>query len=334
MNQLSSQIILFKETLLNLPDMKRVKNSQYRYRLCPKCGDFNFHLYLKIDMMSDDPVLFHCFKCNSSGIVDDDFIQKMGIDNLTVPKWKAKKKLTSVSSTVEIKAPDQFLNENDNVNGICSYINERVGHYPSIEELNIFRYISHPDRYASEYLGGLDSKYNPRFGTYGKDVSVFKRRHWFQMTNGNIIGRYYDDNTNMRWLKYNAKRDLGVGMYKLAVPVDLCQVINVMIAEGPMDVIGLYYNCKSFENCIYIAVCGKDYQKGIDYVINKGIFGNSVNINIFKDSDVDVRSIYIDKYKMRLFRNIDIYENTMEKDCGVLPDKLMISKIKSYNKRR
>ena len=53
----------------------------------------------------------------------------------------------------------------------------------------------------------------------------------------------------------------------------------------------------------------------------------SVNIKIFKDSDVPTSNIKVDAVMEKLFKHIDIYENLMGKDYGVLPDELDIHKI-------
>lgn len=72
---------------------------------------------------------------------------------------------------------------------------------------------------------------------------------------------------------------------------------------------------------------GKDYYRGIKYILDRGIFGHSVSIKIFKDSDVNEKDIYIDYNMKKLFNRVDIFENLMGKDYGVLPDELDIHKI-------
>jgi hypothetical protein len=181
-------------------------------------------------------------------------------------------------------------------------------------ELQYFHYIGNPVKYANDFLGN-------------ENISTINNRVWFQMTNGNIIGRTVNDNTNMRWLKYKTTKAHGVGLYKIGIPIDLYQPIHVIIAEGVMDVIGLFYNYKETFNNIYIGTMGKDYVKGIKYILDKGIFGDSVYIKIFKDPDVPVNKIWIDNNLRSLFKRVDIYENCMGYDYGVKPDLLDIHKI-------
>ena len=308
---MNKNVIEFKESLINSGLFKRVDNAQYRSRDCPICGDRKFHCYVKIDLSNDGPVVYHCFKCNNYGIVNDKFLEYIGLDNLNVPRFSKSKRL-DVGETVSEKIMDCVVTDKDDIKDVCQYINDRVGVYPTLSDLQFFGYVGNPYKYTKDYLG--------------EDINnVLNNRFWFKMTNGNIIGRWFNDKTNMRWLKYKSSKVSGTGVYKINIPVDMYQPINVIIAEGVMDVIGLYYNYKSFNNNIYIAALGKDYNKAISYVLSRGIFGKSVSVKIFKDSDVN--NIYIDNNMRKLFKNIDIYQNYSAHDYGVTEDKMDIHKV-------
>lgn len=304
----------FKEKLLSYGQLKRAGSAiQYRMKDCPKCGDMKWHCYLKIDSSSDEPILFHCFKCNSSGIVDQKFIEEIGILNLEVPKFVGGRKL-NIGETATTKLPSINVTDMDNIEGVCNYIESRVGVRPTLTDLQFFQYIGNPRKYVTDYLG-IDH------------IDTIRNRYWFQMTNGNIIGRWKNDNNDMRWLKYKTNRCRQAGLYRISVPVDLYQDINVIITEGVMDAIGLYYNYQGCQNNIYVSVMSSNYNKGIQYAIDRGIFGDSVSIKIFKDSDVPTEKIWIDNNMRKLFKRIDIYENLSAKDYGVTPDMLDVHKI-------
>ena len=258
---MNKELYEFKEALLSTGLFKNVTGSSWRrLRECPFCGDSKWHMYVKIDLTTDDVVGYNCFKCNAHGYVNDKFLKSLNID-LEIPKVVGGTKRISGDGGVSTKVPTVNVNEYDNIDGICRYINERVGHVPTLGELQAFQYVGNPKKYAMEYLG-MD------------DINNIRNRFWFQMTNGNIIGRYGNDNTEMRWLKYHTNKCKSTGLYKIAVPIDLGLDINVMISEGVMDSIGLYYNYHGCTNNIYISVMGKDYVKGIKYILNKGIFGS------------------------------------------------------------
>lgn len=307
---MDKSIYEFKMSLLNSGLFRRVSDVQYRCQECPVCGDRRWHCYVKIDVNSDSPVLFNCFKHNCHGIVGQQFIDYFNL-GIEVPKFKHIKKL-DVGQTASTKLPPINVSDRDDISKICEYVQSRVGVYPTLGDLQIFNYVGNPRKYAIDYLGD-------------DGIDTIRNRYWFKMTNGNIVGRWKNNNNNMRWLKYRSTRIRGAGLYKLSLPVDLYQQINVIIAEGVFDLIGLYYNYHGCENNVYIGTLGKSYVKGIDYMIDRGLFGEGVNIKIFKDADVP--KVWIDDKYRQLFKRIDIYENISTKDYGVTPDKMDVHRI-------
>lgn len=310
MSRLDNNNIDYKHKLLDTGIFKFQSNSRYTSQ-CPFCNDNKKHMYVLIDLNSDMPVLYNCFKCNAKGKMNTEFLKYFGIEDITIPRSKFKKKIepNKASSTLSVSVDDT-----DTITDVCNYIKDRVGQYPSLTDLQYFQYVGKPFDYSKEYLGN------------DKDSKVFNNRYWFRMTNGNIIGRYNSDDTSYRWLKYKSKYvNDDKGLYTLKIPFDLHQTINVYIAEGVMDIIGLYYNY-IHDNNVYIATMGKNYTNGIHHLVDMGIFGDNVNIKIFKDPDVRLDKIYIDRNLKGLFGKVDIYHNITGKDYGVLPDELEIQK--------
>ena len=68
-------------------------------------------------------------------------------------------------------------------------------------------------------------------------------------------------------------------------------------------------------NSIYVSVLSSNYTKGIEYVLDKGIYGNDVRINIYKDADI--RYIKIPDNLRQLFKSINVYQNVNGKDYGM-----------------
>jgi hypothetical protein len=306
----------FKEKLLSYGVLKRTNGCWYRFKECPKCGDKKWHCYIKIDSNDDGPMGYNCFKCNSHGAVTREFIEAMGYINLndmTLPKFIGGRRL-NIGETISTKIPDMTVSDSDNIEMICEYVHSRVGRYPTLQELQAFHFVGNPRKYVTDYLG-IDN------------IETVRNRYWFQMTNGNIIGRYKNDNTDMRWIKYKTTKCRNVGLYRISVPVDLYQPINIIISEGVMDSIGLYYNYAGCENNLYVSVMGKQYTKGLQYAIDRGIFGDSVSVRIMKDSDVPMDQMYIDWRMKSLFKKIEIYENHAAKDYGVTPELFDVHKV-------
>jgi hypothetical protein len=304
----------YKEKLLESGIFRRVRAVQYRCQYCPFCNDGKWHMYVRIDVTTDDPVVYYCQKCKSHGSMNRQFLEYFNLDDIRIPRTTFRKKIDTGKATTSMNIT---VNENDDIRNVCEYIQSRVGHYPSIDELQAFQYISNPESYVREYFNDCDN------------VRKLRNRYWFRMTNGGIIGRWFNDNTNCRWLKYRSNILKGRGLYSIKIPVDTHLPINVYIAEGVMDVVGLYYNYIR-DNNIYIACMGKEYEAALKYLISLGIFGNSVSVKIFKDADVNVKGIKIDEPLRMLFNKIEVYQNMEGDDYGVLPDKLDIQKIINF----
>lgn len=312
--RLEDSLYTFKEQLLQTGLFKHKTGIEYTCD-CPFCGDRKDHCYVAIDMSSDKPVMFNCFKCASGGRVGKKFLEGLGLnESIRLPKYSGGKKL-DVNTSITFKMIGNTVNEHDDITRVCQYIESRVGHYPSLEELQMFQYVGNPRKYALDYLG------------YNGEGRPFNNRYWFKLTNGNITGRWKNnDEGTILWLRFNSTRIKDAGMYTIKKGFDPYKPLNICIAEGIMDVIGLYYNYP-IENAIYIATMGKYYSRGIKHALSRGLFGDSVNIKIFKDSDVPTSNIKVDAVMGKLFKHIDIYENLMGKDYGVLPDELDIHKI-------
>lgn len=303
----------FKLKLLNTGLFKRVSSDGwYRTKYCPYCGDSNKHMYLKISLNDESPVGVNCFKCNHKGLIDKTFLDSLGLNDVDIPKFKSKKKLQNEISD-NVNTNIELLSQNDDISGIQQYIQDRIGVIPTFNELQMFQYIYNPINYINQIS---DKKIN---------INGFKNRYWFKLTNGNLSGRYHDD-TSERWKKCNIFGNANIGLYVIRSGFNPEKEINVSISEGVFDAIGLYYH-SNINNCIFISVQGKSYYSGIEYLIEKGIFGKSVSVGIYKDADVKTSDIKIYTEYRELFKNISIYENVIQKDYGYTKDQIKIQKI-------
>jgi len=315
----TESIVKFKEALINTGLFKKIssRNDQYRCKYCPYCNDMKWHMYVKINVTDDSPVLYHCFKCNVSGILNKTFLEYYNIEELKIPKQTYRKRLDVTAVSTKINEASCTID--DNMDLVKKYIQYRVGVTPTLEELQCFQALGNPFNYIKDFL-------NPDI----KSDYEIKKRCWFKLTNGNISGRSYDDDEDRRWCKYNSKNCYGKALYSMRTGIDTHSHINIVIAEGVFDLIGLYYHYP-IPNALHIGVLGSDYNAGIDYVLNMGIFGKSVTIKIFKDSDIDIDKIYIDRNRCRLFKRIEIYGNSISKDYGVTDDEIEIVRLKSFS---
>lgn len=298
----------FKMFLLDTGIFKKTgRKGQYRCQECPFCGDMKAHMYVKISLDNpQEPVLYYCFKCNAFGFINQEFLSYYGIENTRIPKCFARRKLDTGGYSVK---QIDLIHDNDDVSAIVSYIQQRVGVTPTMEELKQFQVIADPAAYV-KMITGSDAKFT-------------NDRIWFKCANGSMTGRSVDDHASRRWVKYTIEGSVGKMLYTIKKPVDLLKPINVLICEGVIDCFGLYYHYP-IDNAMYIACLGSHYDDGIQYMIDRGIFGDSVYIKIFKDNDV--KTVKPNKRLWSFFKNVSIYHNTEAKDYGVPSEKIFIEK--------
>lgn len=311
-----NELMKFKELLISSGLFKHMNSYEYTCQ-CPYCHDNRQHCYVKIDTASDSPVVFWCHICTSHGIVKKDFLDRLNLD-IPMPKFTGNKPLDTNKGVV-IKVIGDTVTEKHDTSRVREYIEKRVGHYPTLEELQMFQYVGDPRKYAFDYLG------------YNGEGRPFNNRYWFKMTNGNITGRWKDDDTKYRWMNFKTNRVRSGGIYTLKKGFDPYKPITVVIAEGIFDIIGLYYN-GNIDNGIFIGVAGKGYVRGIKHIISKGIFGDSVSVRIYRDPNVKNEDVYVDPIVRQLFKSVDLYYNAFGKDYGILPDELDIHKVLNWGR--
>lgn len=305
----------FKLQLIETGLFKKRSSRQYTCGTCPYCGDMKSHVYVLIDQTQNTPVLYHCKKCHSGGRMNKKFLEYFGITNIKIPK-DFSKKIHDTSSEYNQQVMELDPN-NKEVLDCAEYIQTRVGHKPTVAEMESFQFIQDPRQYAKDFLETGDEK----------QLAVrFKldQRFWFRMANGGMIGRSKNPNDKYRWYNYQSTRLQGKGLYSLKVAFDPRPPINVFIAEGTFDLIGLYYHYP-MANRSFIAAMGSGYQTAVMHLITKGIYGEHVHLHIFKDADV--KSVSIDKLVLQLFGNVSVYRNRKGKDYGMLPNEVKIEKV-------
>ncbi len=306
----------FKIQLLNTGYFKKQSGQEY-VCTCPFCGKRK-HCYVVFDLVGDKPLLFNCFRCNTSGIVNQKFLEYFGLENMKIPKTKTLRKIdiaNAISSTNKVVMFN--INNIKKIKLFRDYIKYRVNVEATVDEMIQFQLLTEPNLYAREYLGE------------NYDDNWFDTSVWFKLDNGNMHGRSLVSD-EQRWIKFKSRRINTVGTYSIKNSFDIESDITICICEGIFDCIGLYYyyHYKEIDgNFVFIATLGKNYEVGIKNAIKKGIFGDSVNIRIYKDSDVD--NVWVNREYIPLFKSISIWENTKAHDYGVHIEDIDAKKIKN-----
>lgn len=320
MSDIKHQIL--SEIERNVDVFRKVNNIQYRIR-CPICGDSqknpkDAHCYIKCSDDPAEPLLYNCFKCNSGGIVDEEFLSKLGI-NKSLSSQLSKQRYSKIGTikkmNIDIVTGNPILNSPQ-----TRYIENRLGqgfNYDDYERFKIIWNMNEIRKHISDQriLNTLPSM-NDSISFISDDRSCI------------LIRSFYDDES--RWRKVKILNTNSKSFYTIKSTLDLftSEMITVNIAEGIMDILSIYKNFNDGINSVYIAALGSDYISALDYMMMKGFVGENIVVKIYVDSDIDVKSLKyrLKKYKW-LFDKIIIMENIRFKDVGVTIDKIKLIEI-------
>ena len=341
----------FIEALYNRdgPAPKHPNSSHYVIR-CPYCGDSSdvtkAHFYIKIDLNDNSPIVYKCFRCpeDTSGIMSKDVMERIGIDD---PNLKDGIKLLNASS-------DRV--DKKNINGQemlyfdyqlprleecpkLDYIRDRLGVNISLEEFQDFKVITSLKKFLK--LNKIKPLTCPDQIAY-----MYERDYVGFLSHGNsyILFRDITNQNQISWVKYpiTEKSRGSRSFYSISSQIDIFteDQIIVNLSEGVFDCLGVYYHVMNQrENVINIAVTGRYYEFIMYYLINLGIVGTNVTINIFSDNDKmfgkkNTKSTSIEYYQYifrnfkYLYKNIFVYINEIGKDCGVRKNQISLVKTK------
>lgn len=330
--------------------IKQVNDDEYRTR-CPFCGDSmknlnTGHLYIKINPDDNFPMVYNCFKCNEHGIVNQEFLSLMDIDDMNL-----KSAVLALNNNADKFSSQKFLDNNKTImfdykrppivrGDKTKYIEDRLGISLSDNDLNDMKVITSLREFLilnhiktvtlpEPLLWKLEKKY-VGFLTYGASHILFR-----DITN----------TEDYRWIKYQITHESRQcrAFYSIASTIDIFTKddITINLTEGIMDILSVYTNLEyNKENTLNIAVCGKHYISILEKLINMGFIGSNIHINIFADNDMQFNKsknnkptdlAYFQKifYKMKhVFGDISIYYNQIDKDVGVPKDKILLKKYK------
>lgn len=304
-----------------------------RCRYCPDSRDPNHgHMYIKVPQESDDPILFHCFKCQTSGALDSRTLLDWGIydPNIAVTIDKINKKAAKSNKFIGYtKDWYNFYNYISNpqlAQSKVDYINNRLGTSLTINDciqdkivLNLsdclnamnLQYTRHPN---------IVNQLNQYFvGFLSLDNNFVNLR---RMCNEGIVYNGIDK----RYINYNihGKKDNTEKMYILHSNVDLTSPkrIQIHIAEGPFDILSIKHNLRSNEpNSIYAAITGSGYKGLIMHIINTfQIF--YFDLHVYPDNDdmgskdmINELIDIVDPFNATLYEHRNLFPG--EKDFGV-----------------
>lgn len=342
---MAQDIELVLDALQNTELGKRIDSHKVVIR-CPICGEGSkrrSHGHCYIGMVNDGPpLLYHCFIGECSGIVTPEFLRDVGIEdeslntilNLFNKSYskinrEARKIIFNNKKKANTVIPD--IEDCDNSQVKLQYLSQRLGIRFSYENAKSLKIIFSLKKFleVNELRPNVKNKFY--INTIDRDYIGF-----LSIGNDFIIFRDITNKNKLRYVKYNIYNSIESSNILYNLPGVRCDMfasdVDLNVAEGPFDVLGIFCNVKNFqrENSIYAACCGSGYTNTIKYFIKMGFIGN-LNVNIFSDRDKD--PTYYSR-KLDLFnkigpwvKSINIFYNEKSKDFGVPKSLIETSKI-------
>lgn len=336
--EIKNQVITQLKTLPICKPSSNLRNWVVR---CPYCGDSmksnHGHFSILIDLNSDAPLLYRCFRCNESGIITPQVLEDLnvGYDQPLNRQLEIYNKLSSSSSYFKDKVKNFIVPvpaDTASNRYKLNYINQRLGTSITFTEcvdykivLNFSEFIRAnnipvdvPDEMGgmikSSVVKTLDSKY---LGFLSANNNKITFRDVSPDSSG-FLGRYYKVTIDILNRSPNT-------FYSIQSKFNILYTdpVNIHVAEGPFDILSIYLNLnhKQTENNIFFASCGYSFSTILKYLIYTGI-NTDTNLQIYSDADKSdddhLRLLSNPLYNIWI-DNVTVHRNSYsgEKDFGV-----------------
>lgn len=306
---------------------------------CPYCGHTSSagkkHMY--IGLSKDKPIMFNCFKCESGGIVNRNFINLLNINdeyliqaieshNKVMMKSRGNVYSSNHNKINKIEYNSFFINQ-DIIQDKIDYINNRLGSNISINEMMNMKIIFDFSYFKRQIMGNLRATKSD-----------------FERIQRDYVGFLSINNTSLslrciRQLPDNRFRYIIVKLYDtedynkaFSIPTNISvtsEKILVNICEGQFDILSIYNNLMNRRNGIYIASAGNKYTSVLQYIISKGIMNMELHLYFDNDSAGEIARKQIEYFirnniiffrTSNIFAHVNRYSN--EKDYGVPIDRI------------
>lgn len=322
------------------PEAKDVSSNSQVTINCPLCArdgdpDYKNHMYINLGM-NGKPPMFHCFRrtghsglltkrnleqlSNYSQYIDTSLLTEIEKHSQEILNYRSCQSNTYKILNISVKS--QFSRNYDEK---IKYISDRIG-------VNLdYNHMVQNKIVLSIY----DFLYYNYIKTFTRDqytLNILDQHYIGFLTNTNttlIMRNVMPTYHKLRYVKYNIIDSPPISYYLIPTICDIYKPIDVIIAEGPFDVLSIFYNLynQDRQNKIYAAIGSKSYLNLIKYIFTVLGLVNVV-FHIYIDTGIE-RSILNDiaRFIKPLGIDVWIHINTFqgEKDFGV-----PLSKISHY----
>ena len=349
-------MITIKETKERLIDflysrgvyIRSVTSIEFQTR-CPYCGDSSKlntgHLYLEIDVDNGYNIPFFCQKCPASGFVTPDVLEMLGNTDEELRNgiqalnrrgvYKKGYDRSDQYRYFERELPDEYRYPKK-----LAYLSNRMGISFTQDDLREMKVVTS--------LYDFLLKNDIRTSSFSKEARMLLERDYIGFLSSGNSHLLFRDTTGTHddypWIKYPIEDECRKNrvFYGMESMVDILSdgPITINLSEGVMDAIGVCYHLNHHnENTFNIAICGQFYNTIIRHMIEIGVFGSNVTLNIFSDNDknytdhevVGTSEAYQEKCLSKyrdFFKEINLCYNLKSKDFGTQKDKIIIKKRK------
>lgn len=319
------------ERLMDIRPKRKVNDSLLSIR-CPFCGDSrknleSTHLYIKIEMKEDMPVVFMCHRCDTSGILTPSVLRSLEINELNLNSGLIRYnksalknipfQLGVINNNFNFKVPTPDPNDERNIRK-KEYYEGRFGVSTSFEELVELKTIFK----LGDFL--RHNEIEKITSSKEKAISLNNDYLGFLTAKNEFINfRKVYDSKFKRYEKYSILQNIDNTRKFYTIPneIDLLsnKKVTINIAEGVFDIHGVYHHLyeKEKNNMVYAAVCGAGYVSVIKYFIKMGIIDN-VDVNIYSDDDRHPNFYRALVKELKPWVNrVELFYNDKSKDFGV-----------------
>ena len=325
--------------LATMPNVKLVAGKREILTRCMYCGDGKHarsaHFYISLN--DTKPFFYYCQLCHSTGIIDHKKLMEWNIYdqdlNIGIIQHNkimfSKKENYKFIDRIVYNLKNNYISDNELSQIKLKYINNRLGLDLNYSDLlnnkiilnlyDLFRTnniteLSRDQRITDE----LDRSF---IGFISQDNAFINMRNL-------RVGKVYES-IDKRYVNYNIfdKFNNTQRFFTLPTNIDLTlpKRIKLNIAEGPFDILSVFYNLKKQEqHSIYSAIIGSGYLNILRHfiIVMKLIY---IEVHIYLDNDVEdyvVNNIYnfLKIYKTPLYIHRNIFSG--EKDFGVKIEKI------------
>lgn len=342
-----------KESILeaihdNTSWFKPVTNEEYRTR-CPFCGDSTTNpnigkFYILANYETNLPIVYNCFRCGESGVMNEEVLSAFGIDDTTLKsgivtliKTSDKVKHHKYMNNTKVEFFDYKLPKIKRHGKEC-YVENRLGVSFTDEDLINLKMVTS----LKDFL----RLNNIKEITCPLGIANMIEDHYvgfLSYGNSYILFRDVTEKEKFSWIKYPITKESRGNkiFYSISSSVDIysTEPITINLSEGVLDIISASYNLGyNKHNTLNIACGGKRYDTILHYLTSIGLVGDNITLNIFSDNDekfnksknnvpTTVEFFKKNLYKFKhLYGKVNIYYNILGKDIGVRKENISLKR--------